>query len=360
MAGTGAQALAQLKLRVLQCISRMEDRDTAQSAVRELQALLRGGPGSGPGAGAGAGAGAAAAARAPPLADLGVEGLTVVLNALISGYRGSGKAAARRECINALAYICADDGCPLAEMLHLLLGKASAFVCRCFRDAESSVRAAAVAAAGLLAMNAARHAGGRHAGSVVVRTIMDTLVSDGCQNKEVQAASCAALAAIAPHAEPFSGIAGAGGPRVGQHAGDAGADGAGGPVIDRLMRLFASPTFHAHASLLHLFGNCDDNTSNGAHGCSGVVVREGDRPEVRAALPLLTSIAESVLESDARRRHQVENLDWRARVAAASYLQCIMTHFGPEIFAARRGQRPMTSPERIDRALHVLDEHVGF
>ena len=347
--GGGAQALAQLKLRVLQCISRMEDRDTANSAVRELQALLRGRTGA-----------AAASAPSPQLSELGVEGLTVVLNAIISGYRGSTKAITRRECINALTYICSEDACPLTDILHLLLGKASTFVCRCFKDGESSVRSAAVHASGMLAMNAARFAGGKHAGSVVVRTIMETLVSDGCQNKEVQTASCKALAAIASHSEAFSDISGGG--RGAQHpadvngvseAGGAGSVAGASSIIDKFMRLFVSPTFHAHASLLHLFGNCDENTSNGNHGCSGIVIREGDRPEVRHVLPLLTSFAESILESDARRRHQIENLDWHARVASASFLQCIMTHFGPEIFAAKRDMKPMTSFERLERALHA-------
>ena len=40
--GSHSQYLAHLKLGVLHCVSRMEDRDTAHSAVRELQALLRG------------------------------------------------------------------------------------------------------------------------------------------------------------------------------------------------------------------------------------------------------------------------------------------------------------------------------
>ena len=355
--GASSQSLAQLKLGVLQCVSRMEDRDTAQGAVRELQALLRGG---------GLGGKNSAGARhhaSRSLADLGIEGLTVVLNALISGYRGSSRPGVRRECVNALAYMSREDtNCPLSSIIHLLLGKASSFVCKCFKDTESSVRLAAVNAAAVLAANAAVHGGGPHAGSVVVRAIIETLLSDGCQNREVQAASCNALAAVAPHSEDFSDISigsssGSGSGGGARRQGGGGDPYGGGIVIERLLRLFVSPTFHAHASLLHLFGNCDSNSNNSDHGCSGIVVREGGRRELRLLLPALTSMAESVLQNNPESggsHQQIDNLDWHARVGAAAYLRCVMTHFGPEIFATTAGtDQPMTTFERLSAALHA-------
>ena len=343
--GSHSQYLAHLKLGVLHCVSRMEDRDTAHSAVRELQALLRGASFSVYKA-----TGATSTSSGRSLSELGIEGLTVILNALISGYKGSMKASTRRECINAFSYISRDDtNCPLTDLMHQLLEKSTSFLCRCFKDPESSVRSVAEDALGLLAFNANLYGGGPQCASAIVRIVIDMLMSEGCQIKEVQASSCNALSRISPHAESFSQLDGSGGRPLGLVEGNNKMP-ASGWVLERLMRLFTSPTFHAHASLLHLFGNCEESKYGDSLGCSGLVIAEAELDEVRDILPSLTLFAESILQCDGR-IGKVENFDWQARVSAACYLRCIMTYFGPELFEQKSTRKCITTRERLMQVL---------
>ncbi|GLC51195.1 hypothetical protein PLESTB_000476100 [Pleodorina starrii] len=282
--GAAAAAPAASKIlkkdRIVQALSRMNDRDTQKAAAEELASIV---------------------------VNMDQEGLLIIISGLCT--TGSEhKVFARKECARAIGII-ASEACPLREqaLQQPHLGKMLGQLRKLLQDPDSSVREASSEALALVAKGLAHvDSGAGPQGTLnnpVVKLIFDCLAE---QRKELNAAACSALGLAAP----FLGTLEI-------------------SLSRELVRKLNSPAFQAPAALLAALARSDPATGepiglikSGPAAFFPVLSALVGQP----APPSVTSSSGTVGSGVAG---ALSRPDWPVRLAAADMLRSTALLLGP-------------------------------
>ncbi|GFR41107.1 hypothetical protein Agub_g1752 [Astrephomene gubernaculifera] len=272
------------KDRILQALTKMNDRDTQKAAAEDLLSLVY---------------------------NMDQEGLPIILSCLCA--TGSEhKVYARKECARAIGII-ASEACPLREqaLQQPHLGKMLGQLRKSLQDADSSVREASSEAVALVAQGLSQVAPGGVHGSLTnpaLKLVFDCL---GEQRKELNAAACVALGMAAPYLGTLDAS-----------------------LARELVRKLNSASFQAPGALLGALARTDAAT-----GEPSGLVKSGPA----AFLPILTSLvgqpaAPSLgaassggggAPSGSGAVGALSRPDWQVRLAAADMLRATALLLGP-------------------------------
>ncbi|GLI69092.1 hypothetical protein VaNZ11_013637 [Volvox africanus] len=267
------------KERIIQALSRMNDRDTQKAAAEDLLSILL---------------------------NMDQEGLFIIVSCLCT--TGSEhKVYARKECARAIGII-ASEACPLREqaLQQPHLGKLLGQLRRSLQDPDSGVREASSEALALVAQGLAYLDANGAQGSPnnpVVKLVFDCLAE---QKKDLNAAACAALGMAAPYLGNLDTA-----------------------LSRELVRKLNSPSFQAPAALLAALARSDPTTGEPVG-----LMKSGPAafmPFLSALVgqPAPPSVGASTSNLGSGVGAALSRPDWPVRMAAADMLRSTALLLGP-------------------------------